>query len=82
MTRIITIIRALNAGEEGHAPPLVATLLSAAGAIVLAVGAAEDSSIAAYVGGIVLGLGLLAAPLVTHITIEYEIFRRLDDLEK
>ncbi len=82
MTRITTIIRALNAGEEGHTQPLVTTLLGAVGAIVLAVGAAEDSSIAAYIGGIVLGLGLLATPVVAHITIDYEIFKRLDDLEK
>jgi hypothetical protein len=82
MARIMAIIRAVHSGEEGHAPPLVPALLGAAGAIVLAVGAAEDSSATAYIGGIGLGVGLLGMLVVHHLTIEYGIFKRLDDLEE
>ncbi len=82
MTELRRVLRAANADERGHAAPLAVTLVGAAGAIVLAVGVAADSDVAAIIGGIVLAEGLLATTVVTHMAIDYPLFRRLDNLEK
>jgi uncharacterized membrane protein YebE (DUF533 family) len=82
MARLMTLLRRVNTDERGHAAPLVPALAGAAGAIVLAIGVAADSSAAAIIGGIVLAVGLLATSLVYHIAIDYDIYKRLNDLEK
>ena len=68
--------------EEGHATTLPGLLLGGAGAILLAVGAANDSGWLAIVGGIVLAVGLVATDVLNHTQIAYGIFARLDELEK
>ena len=82
MLRLIRNLRRLERSEEGHAEPFFLSILAAAGAIALGIGAAEDSYIVAIVGGVVLGVGVVAALLVSHIVVDYDVFRRLDDLEK
>ena len=82
MTRIGAILRAANDDERGHAAPLAPALAGAVGAIVLAIGVASDSDVAAIIGGIALAVGLLATTLVYHMSIDYSIYKRLDDLEK
>jgi hypothetical protein len=82
MRRFTTILRALKDGEEGHAAPLLPALVGTAGAIVLAIGAAADSSVTAVIGGVVLAVGLLGTTVLHHLTIEYDLFKRLDNLEK
>ena len=82
MLRTRKLLRALAKEEDGHAPPAFAALVGAVGAIVLGAGAAADSAIAAIVGGIALGLGFLAASVLSHTAVDYEIYRRLDKLEK
>ncbi len=67
---------ALLAGEEGHAITLVGVLISGAGVIVLAIGAANDSGITAIIGGVVAAVGFLAYDLMRHTQIDYEFFRR------
>ena len=61
---------------------LVVGLAAAVGAILLGIGAASDTGWLSVVGGIVLGVGLLAMLVVNHMTVEYNIFGRLDKLEK
>ena len=82
MSRLIRNLRQLERSEEGHATPFFLSILAAAGAIALGIGAAEDSSIVAIIGGVVLAVGVVAAPLVNHMVVDYDTFRRLDDLEK
>ena len=82
MSRLIRILRQLERSEEGHAAPLLLAIVGAAGAIALGIGASEDSSIVAIVGGVVLGLGVIGAITAYHLTIDYDIYRRLDELEK
>lgn len=82
MLRLIRNLRDLGRGEEGHAAPLLVAIVAAAGAIALGIGASEDSSIVAIVGGVVLGLGVIGAIMAYHLTIDYDIYKRLDDLEK
>ena len=68
--------------EDGHAITLPGTFLSGVGAIVLAIGAANDNDVLTIIGGIVLAVGLLVFSLLAHIGIEYGIFSRLEDLEE
>lgn len=68
--------------EEGHAQPGIATLIGAAGAILLAIGAANDTGVLTIIGGIVLAVGLVAAPVVQHMIVDYDVFGRLEKLEK
>jgi hypothetical protein len=82
MLRTKGLLSGLTRDEDGHAPPAFAALVGAVGAIVLGVGAATDSAIAAIVGGIALGLGFLAASVLSHTAVDYDIYRRLDKLEK
>ena len=73
---------AVRHGEEGHAPPLLGTIAGGVGAVVLAIGAANDSGVLAIIGGIVLAVGLTATSVLNHVGVEYEFYKRLDTLEK
>lgn len=75
------IERAIS-GEEGHAGPVPALLAASAGAILLAIGAAAETDWLTIAGGIVLAVGVLAAPLLNHMLVEYGIYERLETLEK
>ncbi len=77
-----TLTKIVSEGEEGHAAPIPGAILGGAGAILLGIGAANDTGALAIAGGIVLAVGLMATLLLSHMTIEYGIFSRLDDIEK
>lgn len=74
--------RVISGGEEGHAAPLLGTMIGGAGAVLLAIGAANDTGALAIAGGIVLAVGLTATAVLNHVTVEWGIFSRLDDLTK
>lgn len=76
------LAKIVSEGEEGHGAPLPGALIGGAGAILLAIGAANDTGALAIAGGIVLAVGLMAMMVLNHMTIEYGIFKRLDDIEK
>ncbi len=82
MLRLIKRLRHLERSEEGHAAPFFLAVVAAAGAIALGIGASEDSSIVAIIGGVVLGVGVVAALAIHHTVVDYDIYNRLDDLEK
>ena len=65
-------------GEEGHVDSGLASLVAAGGAIALGIGAANDTGWLAVVGGIVLGLGILAYAVLRHRGIDYELYRRTE----
>jgi len=70
-------------GDEGHAGPLPGMLLGAVGAILLGIGAAgDDLGWLAIAGGILLAVGFMAAFLMHHILVEYDIYSRLEEVEK
>lgn len=69
-------------GEEGHAGPLPGMLLGAAGAIALGIGAAADLGWLSIVGGVGLALGFMASFVLNHVKVEYDIYSRLESLEK
>ena len=68
--------------ESGHIEVGVPSLLAAIGAIALGYGAAGESDVAAVAGGFVLALGIMAAGVARHRAIDYDVYRRLEDLEK
>lgn len=68
-------------GEEGHVAPGVGALIGGAGAILLGIGAANDTGWLAILGGIVLAAGMLATLLINHLLVEYAIYDRLNALE-
>ena len=69
-------------GEEGHAGPIPGALLAAAGAIMLGIGAANATGWLSIVGGIVLAVGILGTLVLNHMTVEYDMYARLEVLEK
>jgi len=79
MNRIRDII---EHGEEGHGMPLIGALIGAVGAILLAIGAANGTGALSIAGGVVLAVGLVAMLVIQHMTVEYGIYGRLDELEK
>jgi membrane protein YdbS with pleckstrin-like domain len=79
LTKISTMI---SQGEEGHGKTLPGMLLAAAGAIVLAIGAAGDTGWLTITGGIVLAVGLIAMMVLNHIVVAWDVYARLEALEK
>jgi hypothetical protein len=57
-------------------------VVAAAGAIALGIGAASDMGWLAIVGGVVLGVGIIGLSVLSHMTIDYDVFARLEKLEK
>lgn len=82
MMRPNFILAALHRNEEGHATPAIATLVGSAGAILLGIGAANDSGALAIAGGVIAGVGFLAGSVLDHTQIDYDIYRRIESLEK
>ncbi len=74
--------RRIRDDESGHITVGVPSLVATIGAIVLGYGAAGESDLAAVAGGFVLGLGIMAASIARHRAIDYDVWRRLDELEK
>jgi len=72
MERLLTAVNR----EEGHAPTLIGPLVGAVGAVLLGIGAAKDNGTLGVVGGIVLAVGLIAASVIHHMVIDWEMFRR------
>lgn len=72
----------ITRGEEGHGPLLVGPLIAGVGAIVLGIGAANDTGALAVIGGIVMAVGLVAGTIVGHMMVEWGVLARIDKLEK
>lgn len=82
MRRILEAMYRIQADEHGHAMPAGAALLAGAGIVLLGIGAANDSGALAIIGGIVGGVGVLAASVLDHMKIDYDMYDRLEKLEK
>lgn len=82
MHRILGVLNRIESDEQGHAMPAGAALIAGAGIVLLGIGAANDSGALAIIGGIVGGVGVLAASLLDHMKIDYDMYDRLEKLEK
>src|SRR5438874_2107788 len=80
--RFIRTVQQIHNDERGHVEVGLPALVAAIAAIVLAIGAAADSDVVTIISGVVLGVALLAASLARHRQIDYDVWRRLDKLEK
>jgi hypothetical protein len=75
------IVRDAIRGDRGHARAGAATLVPVAGAIVLAIGAANETDWLTITGGIVLALGVLLASVLHHQVVDWDIYHRIEKLE-
>lgn len=81
MERLALFLWRLREEEDGHVSSGVPALLGAFGALALACGASEDISWVAYLGGILLAVGIMGGAIARHRGIDYEVYDRLDKLE-
>lgn len=75
------LLRRIRDEEHGHVAVGVSALVAAVGAVLLGYGAADSDTIA-VIGGWVLGLGVFGGSIAHHRGVDYEVFDRLDKLEK
>ena len=77
---IRTALTTIRDGEEGHVAPHIGTMSAGIGAILLAIGSANDNGTLTIVGGIVLALGIVAYGVIHHGTIDKDLYGRFDKL--
>jgi hypothetical protein len=82
MDRLTQAIHQIHSDESGHIEVAVPSLIAAVGAVLLGIGAGGGGDVLAIIGGVVLGGGLFVASLLRHRQIDYDTWRRLDNLEK
>ena len=75
-------IRRTVQSEEGHAGPLPGMAIGAIGAILLGVSVAGDWGWLAIIAGVMVAIGIVGAFVMQHVIVEYDIYARLEDLEK
>jgi hypothetical protein len=79
-----TLLRLLNdfhQDESGHAIPALLSLAAGVGGVLLGIGAGGGGDALAIIGGVVLGLGVLGAGVAEHMTVDYDVYARLEKLE-
>ena len=81
MTRLIRAIQQIHNDERGHVEVGVPSLVAGIGAVILGIGAG-GGAVLAIIGGVVLGVGIFITGLLRHRQIDYNVWERLDKLEK
>ena len=82
MKQVISALQRINDDERGHVEVGVPSLVAAIGAVLLGIGAGGGGAVLAIIGGGVLGVGIFGAGLLRHRQIDYDVWARLDKLEK
>jgi H+/gluconate symporter-like permease len=82
MSRIIGAIQQIHNDERGHVEVGVPSLVAGIGAVILGIGAGGGGAVLAIIGGVVLGVGIFITGLLRHRQIDYDVWKRLDKLEK
>lgn len=82
MTQIQRALLAVHRDEQGHAWSGGPALLGAIGIVALGIGAANDTGWLAIAGGIAGGVGVLAGSVLHHARMDWQVWKRLEDLEK
>lgn len=75
-------VQKLRDDERGHVMVGVPSLVGAIGAIMLGYGAAGNDDTVTVIGGFILAVGIFVTGLARHRTIDYDVWKRLDELEK
>lgn len=76
------LVETLRGEEEGHARPLPGLVIAAVGVVLLGIGASGDTGWLAIVGGGGAAVGFLAWEVLRHTSIDYDVYRRLEELER
>ncbi len=74
--------RRAHTDESGHVTSALGALVAGAGAVLVGVGAANDTGWLAVTGGIVAGVGILGWEVLRHYSIDQKLMGRLDRLEQ
>jgi H+/gluconate symporter-like permease len=82
MNRFMTAIGHIHNDERGHVEVGVPSLVAGIGAVILGIGAGGGGAVLAIIGGVVLGVGVFVTGLLRHRLIDYDLWTRLDRLEK
>lgn len=82
MERFMRAIEQIHNDEQGHVEVGVPSLVAGIGAVLLGIGAGGGGAVLAIIGGAILGVALFGAGLLRHRQIDYDVWRRLDRLEK
>ena len=82
MNRIMRALNLIHDDERGHVEVGVPSLVAGIGAVLLGIGAGGGGAVLAIIGGVVLGVGIFVTGLLRHRQIDYDLWRRLDKLEK
>jgi hypothetical protein len=82
MESFITAVHRFHSDERGHVEVGVPSLVAGIGAVLLGIGAGGGGAVLAIIGGVVCGLGIFVTGLLRHRQIDYDLWRRLDRLEK
>ena len=76
------LVATIHRSEEGHAIAALAGVIAGAGIIVMAISAANGTDWLTITGGVVAGVGVVAAQALHHRQVDYELFQRLDAIDK
>ena len=76
------LVERLTSDERGHVLVGVPSAIAAIGAIALGYGAAGNDDTVTVIGGFILAAGIFVTGLARHRTIDYDVWKRLDELEK
>ena len=76
------VIQRIRDDERGHAIVGVISLVAAIGALVLTMGVTSNDDTVAWIGGVVLAVGIFGASAARHRSIDYDVYARLEKLEK
>ncbi len=82
MQHLVEFLRRVRDEEDGHAIPAIPALFAAVGGLALACGSANDIEWVSWLGGVLVAVGVVGAALAHHVTIDYEVFDRLEKLEQ
>jgi hypothetical protein len=82
MKELVSGLQRAHEDERGHVEVGVPSLVAAVGAILLAIGAAGGTDWLTITGGVVLGVGIFVTGLARHRFIDYDVWERLDRLQK
>ena len=82
MKLFMSIAKEIHKDERGHVEVGMPSLMAGIGAVILGIGAGGGGAVLAIIGGVVLGVGIVITGLLRHRQIDYDIWTRLDKLEK
>ena len=82
MNRFVRAIQEIHNDERGHVEVGLPSLVAGIGAVILGIGAGGGGGVLAIIGGVILGVGIFVTGLLRHRQIDYDVWRRLDKLEK